>query len=714
MRAWARHGLLAAASVGFLAAGLVAADVASHWERPLGDLLLRLDRAAPPSLPAGMPDVVVVAIDEASLAVGRAAWPWPRSLFAQLVARLDTAGARLIALDVDLTHTRELPGQASLGDALARSGRVLLAEHRPAHGGAAPPPSDLVARAAGVAAAIVEPDPDGIVRHSAELLVREQRALRLLPAAMLALATSRELSSEPLHYRLDERRLEPPPLQLSAVDVLEGRFDPRDLAGQVVLIGVTAAGRADTWATPLAPHRPGVLVQALAYRTLAARTSGAAVLVTPDRTAQIAGLLLLSCCAGALHLLQPRSRRRALLALAFGVVVAVCFALREFALLLDPALPFAILAAHALLGMERFERLLLPSGERRLAPALLRPALPDASGLRPLDPVLELLADLVDASGVALLSITPDGELANERLQWVRRGSRSVGDVDTANLVLADRAPRVFEGRVPGRREPGGLAVYTPLFAGPTAVGVLVVEQDVASHFDETQLRSIATVGTQLALSVESFRLLGNLRSTFHSSIELLATAVEARDGYTEMHCRRLAAFATLMADRLGLPADEIESIRLGALLHDVGKIGIRDEILMKESRLTPDERRHIEEHPLIGHRIVEPIEGLTPTSLGIVRHHHERWNGTGYPDGLAGEEIPLGARIVALADVWDALSTPRPYKPAFPQAQVRALIEKESGGRFEPALVALFLEILEEHGDEMLALCVSSSAPTA
>jgi len=125
-------------------------------------------------------------------------------------------------------------------------------------------------------------------------------------------------------------------------------------------------------------------------------------------------------------------------------------------------------------------------------------------------------------------------------------------------------------------------------------------------------------------------------------------------------------------------------------------------------------EVERVQRHPALGAEIIgehkDPVLALART---LALAHHERWDGTGYPDGLAGEEIPLGARIVALADAWDALSTPRPYKPAFPQGQVRALIEKESGGRFEPALVTLFLEILEEHGDEMLALCVSSASTT-
>ena len=162
------------------------------------------------------------------------------------------------------------------------------------------------------------------------------------------------------------------------------------------------------------------------------------------------------------------------------------------------------------------------------------------------------------------------------------------------------------------------------------------------------------------------------------------------------------------------MPDEEIEAIELGALLHDVGKIGIRDAVLLKDGRLSQEEREEIEKHTIIGHGIVKPITGITTTTVSCVRHHHERWNGTGYPDGLAGEEIPLGARIVSLVDVWDALSTARPYKQAYPQSRVREILQKDSGVRFEPALVDLFFEILDERGEELLDLIARTTGDDA
>ena len=160
----------------------------------------------------------------------------------------------------------------------------------------------------------------------------------------------------------------------------------------------------------------------------------------------------------------------------------------------------------------------------------------------------------------------------------------------------------------------------------------------------------------------------------------------------------------------MGVSEQEQQAIRLGALLHDVGKLGVRDEILLKQGRLSSDDRFEIEKHPDMGHRIVSGTPGLPQSTVDCVRHHHERWDGTGYPDGLAGDEIPLGARIVSVVDVWEALSSARPHKPAFDQLRVREIIRKDSGVRFDPVLVDLFFNVLDVEGDEMLAWLEESS----
>jgi len=171
-----------------------------------------------------------------------------------------------------------------------------------------------------------------------------------------------------------------------------------------------------------------------------------------------------------------------------------------------------------------------------------------------------------------------------------------------------------------------------------------------------------------------------------------LANAIEARNAELRGHCERLASFAVDIAQRLGLTASEVESVRLGAILHDVGKIGIPDSVLLKAGALDAGERTVIETHTMIGDHLLEPLD-LLASARPIVRHHHERWDGTGYPDGLAGEEIPLGARIVAVADAIEAMSAERVYRKALGTDEIVAELGLERGAAWDPRIVDLALE---------------------
>jgi len=174
-----------------------------------------------------------------------------------------------------------------------------------------------------------------------------------------------------------------------------------------------------------------------------------------------------------------------------------------------------------------------------------------------------------------------------------------------------------------------------------------------------------------------------------------LANAIEARDPYLHGHCERLASLAVRLAELLGLRHDEIEAIRLGAILHDVGKIGIPDRVLLKPGPLDPEERAIVEQHPLIGDKLLEPLD-LLATARPAVRHHHERWDGRGYPDRLAGEGIPLAARIVAVADSIEVMSSRQLYrKPRTPEETV-AELRAHRGAQWDSEIVDLVLALIE------------------
>jgi putative two-component system response regulator len=174
-----------------------------------------------------------------------------------------------------------------------------------------------------------------------------------------------------------------------------------------------------------------------------------------------------------------------------------------------------------------------------------------------------------------------------------------------------------------------------------------------------------------------------------------LANAIEARDSYLHGHCERLAALALRIAEEVAMAADEIENLRLGAILHDVGKIGIPDRVLLKPGPLDDEERRIVETHPVIGDKLLEPLD-LLAAARPIVRHHHERWDGLGYPDRLAGVEIPAGARIVAVADSVEVMSSRQLYRAPLSPEQIVAELQRQSGKQWDADVVAIVLALIE------------------
>jgi response regulator RpfG family c-di-GMP phosphodiesterase len=184
---------------------------------------------------------------------------------------------------------------------------------------------------------------------------------------------------------------------------------------------------------------------------------------------------------------------------------------------------------------------------------------------------------------------------------------------------------------------------------------------------------------------------LRELETTYQATLEALGSAIETRDVATELHSRRVYGYAIAIARAHGMPESETRDLGRGVLLHDIGKIGIPDAILLKPGPLSPEEWQIMRSHPEKGRRLLERIPFLRG-AIPIVYHHHERWDGTGYPMGLRGEAIPLGARIFAVADAFDALTFDRPYSRAIPVEEARERIRQAAGSHFDPAVVRTFL----------------------
>jgi putative two-component system response regulator len=214
----------------------------------------------------------------------------------------------------------------------------------------------------------------------------------------------------------------------------------------------------------------------------------------------------------------------------------------------------------------------------------------------------------------------------------------------------------------------------------------------VRKPYDEAEL--MARVRSVLRLARATAEVVGA-----HGVIAALANAVEAKDSTTELHCQRLAGLAHEVGLRVGLEPAALKGLVFGALLHDIGKIGVSDAILTKPGPLTPDEWHAMRQHPLIGERICQPL-ATAAQFAPIIRHHHERWDGAGYPDRLRGEAIPIGARIVGLVDAYDAIVHDRPYRPARDVQDALEEIRREAGHQFDPELVRLFVPLIERDAD--------------
>ncbi len=225
-------------------------------------------------------------------------------------------------------------------------------------------------------------------------------------------------------------------------------------------------------------------------------------------------------------------------------------------------------------------------------------------------------------------------------------------------------------------------------------LGVLHLDRGpLQQPFSKEELHLADALAAHVSAGIESAQLLRKQREMFYATITMLAQAVELRDEYTGNHTHRVTEYSFLLAQRMDLTQEQLNWIRIGTPLHDIGKIGIDDSILRKTDKLTPEEFEVMKTHTTKGAKMLEQVVDLAPV-IPIVRSHHERWDGRGYPDGLAGENIPLLARIVGIADAFDAMTSDRPYRKALPAELAFAEIEKQKGKQFDPVAADAYLSI--------------------
>lgn len=227
-------------------------------------------------------------------------------------------------------------------------------------------------------------------------------------------------------------------------------------------------------------------------------------------------------------------------------------------------------------------------------------------------------------------------------------------------------------------------------------LGVLQAINKKEGQFDEYDLELLKALCSQIAISIENAKLYDELKETLYAVILALADTIEKRDPYTGGHTKRVMDYSILIGQALGLTKEEMEYLRLAAVLHDIGKIGIRDAVLLKEGKLTDEEFKIIQNHTTYGAEILSHIKQLKEVIPGVL-YHHEKFDGTGYPHGLKGDEIPLIAQIIAVADTYDAMTTDRPYRKGLSKEVALEELQKFAGRQFAPKVVEAFVKIMTE-----------------
>jgi putative nucleotidyltransferase with HDIG domain len=251
--------------------------------------------------------------------------------------------------------------------------------------------------------------------------------------------------------------------------------------------------------------------------------------------------------------------------------------------------------------------------------------------------------------------------------------------------------------------EPFASYFVAPLLSKGNVKGVLELFSRKPFDPDEEWVDYLEAMAAQAAIAIDNASLFDDLQRTntelvtaYDATIEGWSRALELRDRETEGHTLRVTDITIRLARQVGIQEDEMIHVRRGALMHDIGKMGVSDAILLKPGPLTAEETQVMRRHPVFAYEMLYPI-GYLRSAIDIPYCHHEKWDGSGYPRGLKGEQIPLAARVFAIVDVWDALRNDRPYRKAWPEGKVREYLRDQNGRHFDPVVVDAFFKVVDE-----------------
>lgn len=248
-------------------------------------------------------------------------------------------------------------------------------------------------------------------------------------------------------------------------------------------------------------------------------------------------------------------------------------------------------------------------------------------------------------------------------------------------------------------------AICAPLINRGKVLGVIYLDSTSRTHlFEKDDLSLLSAMALKAGIALDNARLYDDMRNLFFNTVETLVRAIQARDQYTSGHSARVSRYSLLIGEKLGLGTKEKHHLYLTSMLHDIGKIGIPDDLLNRPGKLSDEEAQKVREHVSLGASMLKALGQMHPI-VPLIRHHHEAWDGSGYPDGLKKEKIPLISRIVAVADAYDAMTSDRPYRKARSKTEATQELKRCSGTNFDPKVVRAFLEVLDEQATAVIAI---------
>lgn len=328
-----------------------------------------------------------------------------------------------------------------------------------------------------------------------------------------------------------------------------------------------------------------------------------------------------------------------------------------------------------------------------------------------IDTVLEMILEqscaAMEAQAGSLVILNDASQQLEPRVAWTLDGERPATQTlnpgeGIAGVVASTMRPMRVTGSLAsiglgGEPSSAGAVLCVPLAVRERPLGALAVfRASVERAFTEDDEVLLTNIGSQVAVAIENYQLNQDIEQTYLEAIMALALAVEAKEAYTAGHSKRVAFYAEKIAELMGLDGETRRLIHHAGLLHDVGKIGVKDAILLKPGALDPEELHIMRQHPSIGEAILKPLRSLGKVAE-MVHCHHEHYDGSGYPRGLKGDQIPLEARILVVADSYDSIVTDRPYRKRLGLQEAKDELRKWAGTRFDPKVVQAFLRFLAE-----------------